>query len=170
MATGSDGSLRITASHRSSLPPGMLIRPAQSAGSSRISRTGWVEGGCGGQRRCRCPALGLFVTFAAVLSMIGLFIGNSLGGTRVPFALAEDGMMPKWLVHVQPKYGTPWVAILFCAVIFSIFSIAGVCCPGRDRRLPANAGHPDGVRSAVEVPPHAAGCAADEGARRLPSA
>jgi amino acid transporter len=66
--------------------------------------------------------LGSIVTVSAVLSMIGLFIGNSLGGTRVPFALAEDGMMPKWLVHVHPRFGTPWVAILFCAVIFTIFS------------------------------------------------
>ncbi len=67
--------------------------------------------------------LGLALTFSAVLSMIGLFIGNSLGGTRVPFALAEDGMMPKWMVRVHPRYGTPWVAILFCAVIFTIFSL-----------------------------------------------
>jgi len=67
--------------------------------------------------------LGGAMTIAAVLSMIGLFIGNSLGGTRVPFALAEDGMMPQWLVRVQPKYGTPWVAILLCAVIFTIFSL-----------------------------------------------
>lgn len=67
--------------------------------------------------------LGLTVTFSAVLSMIGLFIGNGLGGTRIPFALAEDGMMPKFLVRVQPKYGTPWVAILLCAVVYSIFSL-----------------------------------------------
>lgn len=67
--------------------------------------------------------LGTTVTIAAVLSMIGLFIGNGLGGTRVPFALAQDGMMPRWLVHVHPKYGTPWVAIILCGVIFSIFSL-----------------------------------------------
>lgn len=67
--------------------------------------------------------LGLALTFSAVLSMIGLFIGNSLGGTRVPFALAEDGMMPKWMVRVHPRYGTPWVAILLCACIFTIFSL-----------------------------------------------
>ncbi len=67
--------------------------------------------------------LGLTVTFAAVLSMIGLFIGNGLGGTRIPFALAEDGMMPKFMVKVHPRYGTPWVAILFCGLIFSIFSL-----------------------------------------------
>jgi amino acid transporter len=68
--------------------------------------------------------MGGLVTFSAVLSMIGLFIGNGLGGTRVPFAMAEDGMMPKFLVKVHPKYGTPWVSILFCAMIFSIFSLS----------------------------------------------
>ena len=68
--------------------------------------------------------MGALVTFAAVLSMIGLFIGNGLGGTRVPFAMAEDGMMPKFLVKVHPKYGTPWVSILFCALIFSVFSLS----------------------------------------------
>jgi amino acid transporter len=68
--------------------------------------------------------MGILVTIAAVLSMIGLFIGNGIGGTRVPFAMAEDGMMPRWMVKVHPKYGTPWVAILICGVIFSIFSLS----------------------------------------------
>jgi amino acid transporter len=53
-----------------------------------------------------------------------LFIGNGLGGTRVPFAMAEDGMMPKFMTKVHPRYGTPWVSILFCAVIYSIFSLS----------------------------------------------
>ena len=60
---------------------------------------------------------------AAILSMIGLFIGNGLGGTRIPFAMAADGMLPKWLVKVHPKYGTPWVAIVLCGVLFSLFSL-----------------------------------------------
>jgi amino acid transporter len=68
--------------------------------------------------------LGGSVMIAAVLSMIGLFIGNGLGGTRVPFAMAEDGMMPKFLTKVHPKYGTPWVAILLCGVFYSIFSLS----------------------------------------------
>ncbi len=96
--------------------------------------------------------LGITVTLSAVLSMIGLFIGNSLGGTRVPFALAEDGMMPKWLVRVHPRYGTPWVAILLCAVIYTIFSLQAFAFAGRHGRIPANAGHPDGVRGAMEIP------------------
>ncbi len=68
--------------------------------------------------------LGITVTISALLSMIGLFIGNGLGGTRVPFAMAEDGMMPKFLVKVHPKYGTPWVSIVVCALIYSIFSLS----------------------------------------------
>ena len=67
--------------------------------------------------------LGFTVTISAVLSMIGLFIGNSLGSTRIPFALAEDGMMPEWMVKVHPRFGTPWVAIIFCGIVYSIFSL-----------------------------------------------
>jgi amino acid transporter len=66
--------------------------------------------------------LGSIVTISAVLSMIGLFIGNGLGASRVPFALAQDGMMPSWLVKVHPKYGTPWVSIIIAGVIFTILS------------------------------------------------
>lgn len=67
--------------------------------------------------------LGVLVTFSAVLSMTGLFIGNSLGAGRLPYALAEDGMMPLWLVKTHPKHGTPWIAILIAGVLFSIFSL-----------------------------------------------
>lgn len=67
--------------------------------------------------------LGIMVTFSAILSMTGLFIGNSLGASRLPYALAEDGMLPLWLVKTHPKYGTPWIAILVSGILFSIFSL-----------------------------------------------
>ena len=62
------------------------------------------------------------LTISAVLSMTGLFIGNSLGGSRVPFALAEDGMFPTWMVKVHPRHGSPYVAILVVSVIYTIFA------------------------------------------------
>lgn len=68
--------------------------------------------------------LGGIVTISAIFSMIGLFIGNSLGASRVPFALAADGMMPHWLIKVHPKYGTPWVSILISGVVFSVLSLS----------------------------------------------
>jgi amino acid transporter len=67
--------------------------------------------------------LGSLVTLSAFIGMSGLFIGNSLGASRLPFAMAEDGMMPKWMVKVHPKYGTPWVAILVSGMLFSLFSL-----------------------------------------------
>ena len=66
--------------------------------------------------------LGAFMTIAAALGMVGLFIGNSLGASRIPFALSEDGMAPTWMVRVSPRYGTPWVAIVVAGVIYTIFA------------------------------------------------
>ncbi len=66
--------------------------------------------------------LGIIVTISAILSMVGLFVGNSLGGSRVPFALAEDGMFPRFMVAVHGKYGTPWISIIVVGLIFTIFS------------------------------------------------
>jgi amino acid transporter len=66
--------------------------------------------------------LGGILTVAAVLSMIGLFIGNSLGGSRIPFAMAEDGMFPQFMVKVHGSYGTPWVSIVLVGIIFTVFS------------------------------------------------
>ena len=64
----------------------------------------------------------MLLTISAVLSMTGLFIGNSFSGSRVPFALAEDGMFPSWMVKVHPKYGSPYVSILVVSVIYTIFA------------------------------------------------
>jgi amino acid transporter len=67
--------------------------------------------------------LGNFMMAAAVLSMIGLLIGCSISATRLPFALAEDGMAPKWMVRVHHKWGTPWVAIAMTGFFFAVFSV-----------------------------------------------
>jgi len=67
--------------------------------------------------------LGSTVMLAAVLSMIGLFTSISLGGTRLPYAMARDGMMPFFLTKISRRYGTPWVSILVCGVFYTIFSL-----------------------------------------------
>jgi amino acid transporter len=38
--------------------------------------------------------------------------------------MAQDGMMPKFLVGVHSRYGTPWISILFCALVYSVFSLS----------------------------------------------
>lgn len=112
---------------------GVPVEQAQAWGVDTASSVGWefpdiahaVADKLTGQKNGPLALImGGLVTFSAVLSMIGLFIGNGLGGTRVPFAMAADGMMPKFMVKVHPKYGTPWVAILFCGLIYSVFSLS----------------------------------------------
>jgi amino acid transporter len=66
--------------------------------------------------------LGSTVMLAAVLSMIGLFTSISMGGTRLPFAMARDGMMPFFLTKVSRRFGTPWVSIVVCGIFYTIFS------------------------------------------------
>jgi amino acid transporter len=110
---------------------GVTEEQIRAAGVDPMSSVGWefpdiahaIGAAIAGPNSGLARFLGITVTIAAVLSMIGLFIGNGLGGTRVPFAMAEDGMMPLWMVRVHPKFGTPWVAILVCGVIFSIFTL-----------------------------------------------
>ncbi|RYG48092.1 APC family permease [bacterium] len=63
--------------------------------------------------------LGLVVNFAGLVSPLALFTATMLGSSRVPFVLAEEGFMPKWLLDIHPKYGTPWRCILLCGLIYA---------------------------------------------------
>lgn len=110
---------------------GMTPQQMEAAGVDPKSSEGWwlpdiakaVAEETAGAGSWFASFLGNFMMIAAILSMIGLFIGNSVSATRIPFALSEDGMMPKPLVRVHRKFGTPFIAIILCGVIFSIFSL-----------------------------------------------
>jgi amino acid transporter len=110
---------------------GVTAEQIDSWGSSSSDATGWEFPQIGQAVAAKITGdinspLALFMvtilTISAVLSMTGLFIGNSLGGSRVPFALAEDGMFPRWMVKVHPKHGSPYVAILVVSVIYTLFA------------------------------------------------
>jgi amino acid transporter len=110
---------------------GMTPEQMDAAGVDPTASEGWwlpdiakaVAEETTGQGSGFASFMGNFMMVAAILSMIGLFIGNSVSATRIPFALSEDGMMPKPLVRVHRKFGTPWIAIVICGVIFSVFSL-----------------------------------------------
>lgn len=70
------------------------------------------------------PVLFWLISLGAAFSSMALFTATFLGASRLPFVMAADGFMPKWLVQVHPKYGTPWHSILFCAGVYSVLSAA----------------------------------------------
>jgi amino acid transporter len=58
-----------------------------------------------------------------LVSSAGLFSAQLLAYSRLPFVLAADGFLPPAITRLHPKFGTPWIAILLCAVLYSFFTL-----------------------------------------------
>jgi amino acid transporter len=67
-------------------------------------------------------ALGHLVAAGAVVSTAGLFLALLLTNSRLPYVLARDGMMPRWLAGVHPRFGTPWPAVLVSSALYAAFA------------------------------------------------
>jgi len=68
------------------------------------------------------PWLGFAMTMAAAITFISILNSTVLSSTRMPFAMAEDGYLSPFLTRLHPKFGTPWMAILISAAIYSVFA------------------------------------------------
>lgn len=61
----------------------------------------------------------------AAISCFGLVSGDILASSRLLFAGARDGVLPKFLAKVHPKYSTPyWSVIVYTSTAF-ILSVSG---------------------------------------------
>jgi basic amino acid/polyamine antiporter, APA family len=58
-----------------------------------------------------------FIAFASVISMVGSMFAILLGGSRLPFAIAEQDQLPKPLRAIHPTFRTPHVAILVTCIL-----------------------------------------------------
>lgn len=68
------------------------------------------------------PWLGLWMTLAATITNVSILNSTVLACTRMPFAMAEDGYLPRTLTRLHPRYGTPWVAIVVSAIIYALLA------------------------------------------------
>ncbi len=66
------------------------------------------------------PWLGTWMTLAAMVGNVALLNSTILTTTRMPFAMAEDGYLPDALTRKHTRYGTPWLAIVVSALIYSL--------------------------------------------------
>ncbi|HKC98003.1 MAG TPA: APC family permease [Methylomirabilota bacterium] len=66
--------------------------------------------------------LGHAVAAGAVLSTAGLFMSLLLTNSRLPYVMARDQTMPRWLGVVDPRFGTPWRAIVVSAALYAGFA------------------------------------------------
>ncbi len=68
---------------------------------------------------------GVILLVAAAISCFGNVFGDVLNTPRVLFAGAKDGLFPKFLAKVHPKFNTPYLAIITYASLIFIFSVSG---------------------------------------------
>jgi len=61
------------------------------------------------------PVLGYAMLGAAVISNMALYQDYLTSGSRPAYAMAEDRLLPKALYRAHPRFGTPWISILFLA-------------------------------------------------------
>lgn len=67
---------------------------------------------------------GLLITLGAMLSILGFVNVALLGNSRIPFAMAQDGMFLAAAGTVHPRFGTPHVAIAIM-VAWSVALLGG---------------------------------------------
>jgi len=64
--------------------------------------------------------LGLAVVAGGMLCGLGMMNALVLSYSRVPMAMAQDGLLPCQLSRTSTRTGAPWVSILVCAAAWSL--------------------------------------------------
>ena len=62
------------------------------------------------------PLLRIGVVLGGMISGFGMFNALVMSYSRLPLAMAQDGMLPKVFGKLHPKSKAPWVAILALAI------------------------------------------------------
>jgi amino acid transporter len=70
------------------------------------------------------PGLALAVVLGGMLNGAGMFNALMMSYARVPYALAQDGLLPRFLARTTPARPTrapvPWASVLVCAVAWAL--------------------------------------------------
>jgi amino acid transporter len=97
------------------------VLPVAAIARTGIDPNSWTTGGwVDAARIVGGGALALAVTLAGAIGAVGTFGTLMLSFTRLPLVMAEDGYLPRAVTRVSAKSGTPWVAVILCAVFWAI--------------------------------------------------
>jgi APA family basic amino acid/polyamine antiporter len=70
------------------------------------------------------PVAGAVILLAIMTSVFGALNGNLLARSRVPYAMARDGLTFSFLGKTHPRWSTPWVAVLIQGVVAIVMVLA----------------------------------------------
>jgi APA family basic amino acid/polyamine antiporter len=76
-------------------------------------------------RRFLGNAGGAFIAVGVLLSTFATLNGSILAGSRIPYATAHEGLFPKALASVHPRFHTPAVSLKWQALIAGLFALTG---------------------------------------------
>jgi amino acid transporter len=85
---------------------------------------GLAEAGDEAARTLGIAALGPVIAFLVVASGMGQLGGIGTSVSRLPFAAAEDGLLPKAFARVHPRWRTPHVSTLVLGAVASFLLVA----------------------------------------------
>jgi len=85
-------------------------------GAEAWTTGGWVDVG----RTFGGSALAAAITVAGVVGAVGTFNALMMSLSRLPMVMGQDGSLPAVFARKLPKSGAPWVAILVCAVFWTL--------------------------------------------------
>jgi amino acid transporter len=83
--------------------------------ADRFSTGAWTDAA----RELVGPWLALCVVLGGTINGFGMFNALMMSYTRVPFALAEEGLLPE-AVAKRTGTGVPWVSVLLCSVAWAL--------------------------------------------------
>ena len=83
--------------------------------ADRFSTGAWTDAA----REVVGPWLALGVVLGGTINGFGMFNALMMSYTRVPYALAEEGLLPK-VVARKTVAGVPWVSVVGCSVAWAL--------------------------------------------------
>ena len=69
--------------------------------------------------------VGWIVAFGAAVSMAAVLLVFQYGQPRIFFAMARDGLLPRWAARVDPGTGIPWTTTLVTGILCALGSLVG---------------------------------------------
>ena len=97
------------------------LLPLGVALSGASSGAGWEVGGYSTvARQLGGPMLGTALALGGMISAFSIFTAAMLWVSRMPFVLARESYLPRWLAEVWQATATPGRSILACCVLFTL--------------------------------------------------
>ena len=70
-------------------------------------------------------AAGWLVALGAVISMSAVLLVFQYGQPRIFFAMARDGLLPRWAARIHPRTRVPWTTTLLTGLFVALWALVG---------------------------------------------